>query len=127
MIDPSHPLLEALAPVAKLVGGEIIAPAEMTNGDVALEWEGATIAGFRIPPMQTALDRLVATARAVPGVLGSRLTGAGWGGCTVTLCERDAVSSLRERLEGELSDAGGGGAVMLVGRAQAAGVVEDPA
>jgi hypothetical protein len=56
-----HPLLTALAPVAELIGGEIVAPDEMANGDVALEWEGKTIAGFRIPPMQTALDRLVAT------------------------------------------------------------------
>lgn len=60
MMDPEHPLLVALAPVAKLVDGEIVPPSEMTESDVALQWEGETIAGFRIPPMQTALDRLVA-------------------------------------------------------------------
>lgn len=37
------------------------------------------------------LDTLVEVACAVDGVLGSRLTGAGFGGCTVTLLRRDAV------------------------------------
>jgi galactokinase len=41
------------------------------------------------------LDLLVAIARGVPGVLGSRLTGAGFGGCTVTLARPDAVEPLR--------------------------------
>jgi len=69
-MDPEHPLLAALAPVAELVGGEIVAPEMMAEGDVALEWDGDTIAGFRIPPMQTALDRLVA---AVEHDMGSKL------------------------------------------------------
>lgn len=34
------------------------------------------------------LDLLVNLAREMPGVLGARLTGAGFGGATVTLCER---------------------------------------
>ena len=34
-----------------------------------------------------ALDRLVAVARSLPGVFGARLTGAGFGGCTVNLVE----------------------------------------
>jgi len=37
------------------------------------------------------LDWLVERARATDGVYGSRLTGAGFGGCTVTLCEPAAV------------------------------------
>jgi len=42
------------------------------------------------------LDLLVEIARRVPGVLGSRLTGAGFGGCTVTLARPEAVEPLRQ-------------------------------
>jgi galactokinase len=38
-----------------------------------------------------ALDELVATLRASPGVHGARLTGAGFGGCVVALCEPGAL------------------------------------
>ena len=41
------------------------------------------------------LDRLVELAQALPGLLGARLTGAGFGGCTVNLVERDALPSFR--------------------------------
>ncbi len=42
------------------------------------------------------LDSLVEIARATPGVIGARLTGAGFGGCTINLVHREAVPALRE-------------------------------
>jgi galactokinase len=41
------------------------------------------------------LDLLVSIARGVVGVFGSRLTGAGFGGCTVTLIQPESVEALR--------------------------------
>ncbi len=41
------------------------------------------------------LDILVETARSVPGVAGARMTGGGFGGCTVNLVRRDALEIFR--------------------------------
>jgi len=45
-----------------------------------------------------ALDSLVAAAREVEGCLGSRLTGAGFGGCTVSLVRKDRLDAFREHV-----------------------------
>jgi galactokinase len=42
------------------------------------------------------LDALVEIAAGVPGVIGARLTGAGFGGCTINLVHRQAVDGLRQ-------------------------------
>jgi galactokinase len=44
------------------------------------------------------LDLLVEIAQGVPGVYGSRMTGGGFGGCTVTLCRAAAVEPLRQAI-----------------------------
>ena len=48
-----------------------------------------------------AIDALVDIARAVPGVIGARLTGGGFGGCTVNLVHDDAVGELRSAILAE--------------------------
>ena len=45
------------------------------------------------------LDALVETALAVPGVAAARMTGAGFGGCTVNLVRHDAVDAFRAAVE----------------------------
>jgi len=44
------------------------------------------------------LDCLVDIASGIEGVLGSRMTGAGFGGCTVTLIHKDSIDALRAQL-----------------------------
>lgn len=44
------------------------------------------------------LDLLVSLAQKTPGVLGARMTGAGFGGCTVNLVEVKALASFRETI-----------------------------
>ncbi|XP_071796907.1 galactokinase-like [Asterias amurensis] len=47
------------------------------------------------------LDQLVEAAMAVDGVYGSRMTGGGFGGCTVTLLKKDAVGRAVEYIKGK--------------------------
>ncbi|MDR2833575.1 MAG: galactokinase [Streptococcaceae bacterium] len=42
------------------------------------------------------LDTLAQTAQKVEGVLGARMTGAGFGGCAIALVNKDAVEKLKE-------------------------------
>ncbi len=44
------------------------------------------------------LDFLVEQAHAIPGCYGARLTGAGFGGCTVNMVEKEAVDQFIEKL-----------------------------
>jgi galactokinase len=48
-----------------------------------------------------ALDAMVEVARAVPGVIASRMTGTGFGGCTVNLVLADAVPALQSAVSRE--------------------------
>ena len=45
------------------------------------------------------LDTLVEEAEKIPGVIGSRMTGAGFGGCTVSLVEKDETGRFIEKLD----------------------------
>ena len=52
------------------------------------------------------LDHLVATAQTLTehGVYGSRMTGGGFGGCTVTLCTPESVAAITETFETSFYD-----------------------
>jgi galactokinase len=50
------------------------------------------------------LDALVDAARRVPGVLGARMMGAGFGGCTINLVEETAVGALQEQAARSYTD-----------------------
>ena len=45
------------------------------------------------------LDQLVAIARTVPGVLGSRMMGGGFGGCTISLVEKSKVADFERAIK----------------------------
>jgi galactokinase len=47
------------------------------------------------------LDAMVEIARSVPGVVAARMTGAGFGGCTVNLVEPGATAALRRAVEAD--------------------------
>jgi galactokinase len=70
------------------------------------------------------LDALVDIATRYDGVAAARLTGAGFGGCTVNLVERGAVGDLADTILREYeARTGGSGRVFEVEPADAAGVV----
>jgi galactokinase len=51
------------------------------------------------------LDTLVEIATSIEGVRGARMTGGGFGGCTVNLVERHALEKFQERVTGEYNKA----------------------
>ncbi|MDQ6624807.1 MAG: galactokinase [Verrucomicrobiota bacterium] len=77
--------------VAALQEGDIAAVGELMNAShesSRVNFENST----------AELDLLVATAQSLPGVLGSRLTGGGFGGGTVTLVGLDAAPAVVDAL-----------------------------
>jgi galactokinase len=73
------------------------------------------------------LDLMVEVVRAVPGVVGTRMTGAGFGGCTVALVERAAVEAVRRAvMDGYPARTGLSPQVWAVEPVDGAGLVEGP-
>jgi galactokinase len=71
------------------------------------------------------LDQLVDRAIEIDGVLGARMTGAGFGGCVIALCQADSMSSLEFAMREVLAEHGHSGWVRELGPVTPAGVVED--
>jgi len=44
-----HPLLEAVAPLVERIGGGLVEPGRLRQGDVPLVWKGETVGGVRLP------------------------------------------------------------------------------
>ena len=44
------------------------------------------------------LDTLVSEGRKLPGVIGTRMTGAGFGGCTVSIVQKSEASQFMKKL-----------------------------
>jgi hypothetical protein len=57
----THPLLEAVAPVAEAVGGSVVALDELAPGDIHLRWQGELVGGIRLATaLHGALERMIA-------------------------------------------------------------------
>jgi galactokinase len=48
-------------------------------------------------------DAMVALAQDLPGLIGARLTGGGFGGCTINLVEREQAEGFSEELSARYS------------------------
>jgi galactokinase len=73
------------------------------------------------------LDALVEIAATTPGVYAARMTGAGFGGCTVNLVEEGAVDRLRHKVDTEYPlRTGRRAAVVPVAATGGAGAVSQP-
>lgn len=72
------------------------------------------------------LDALVDIAKSVQGVYGARMTGGGFGGCTITLLRKTAVPALLDAIATEYPKRTGGqvATCFVTTAAQGAGVIE---
>jgi len=65
------------------------------------------------------LNILVESARQVPGVFGSRMMGAGFGGCTISLVEAGAVDTFKEKVSADYQQQTGKAPAIHVVRVEA--------
>ena len=66
-VPRDHPLVRAVEPVVRAVGGTLVPADAREPADVPLVWDGSTIAAVRLPRLHGALDRLIDTVEAELG------------------------------------------------------------
>lgn len=77
--------------VKELKAGNLVKFGELMNGSHDSLRDDYEVTGHE-------LDTMVEEARKIDGVIGSRMTGGGFGGCTVSLVEEDAVDTFIEQV-----------------------------
>jgi galactokinase len=80
-----------LASVASLAKNDLLSFGVLMNASHDSLRDDYEVTGFE-------LDTLVEEARKISGVLGSRMTGAGFGGCTVSLVKEEAIPVFIEQV-----------------------------
>ena len=77
--------------VSSLLKGDILQFGALMNASHESLRDNYEVTGFE-------LDTMVAEAQKINGMVGSRMTGAGFGGCTVSLVREDAVEKFVEQV-----------------------------
>jgi hypothetical protein len=69
--EVSHPLLEALQPVADAIDATLVPKSRLRDGDIELRWDGRVVGGLRLPEAGGGLAVHVAVVeRELGGALG---------------------------------------------------------
>lgn len=77
--------------VERLQKGDIVGFGQLMNQSHTSLRDDYEVTGYE-------LDALVEAAWSQPGVIGSRMTGAGFGGCTISIVENDEISNFIENV-----------------------------
>lgn len=72
----SNDFLAALRPIVRSLGGTVVPPRLMQDGDEAATWNGEVVAGIRPPELHDALERFVDTIERDAGSRLSEMTRA---------------------------------------------------
>lgn len=56
----TDPLVDAVFPLVEAIGGELVEPDEMREGDIPLRWNGDVVAAVRLADLHGALERMIA-------------------------------------------------------------------
>jgi HTH domain len=69
----AHPLLDAVRPLADAIGARVVEAADLGDGDIPLEWEGAVVGGVRLTATSRDIDWYVGSVERELGAPLARL------------------------------------------------------